>query len=215
MRPKDFDSCNQRILHRLLKKRSALSVFLLFEVSQSLFYTLVFTVSNIYQVTIADLNPLQLVLMGTMLEATVFVFEVPTGVVADAYSRRLSVIIGLLLTGAGFLLEGSIARFEMLLLAQGLWGLGATFISGAATAWIADELGEERAGPAFVRGAQMGQIGWLVAIPISAGLGTIDVRIPILLGGAAFIVLGRSWRSSCRKQLSPPRRAPTGPPGAR
>lgn len=173
----------------LTRKRSASTVYLWIEGCTALFYTLVFTVSSLYQVTQVGLNPLQLVLVGTMLEVTVFVFEVPTGVVADAYSRRLSVIIGLLLTGAGFLLEGSIARFETILLAQVLWGLGATFISGANTAWIADELGEERAGRAFVRGAQVGQVGWLVGVPISVVFGTVDVTLPILLGGVSFILL--------------------------
>ena len=55
---------------------------------------MIFTYSSVYQVTAAQLSALQLVLVGTMLELTVFVFEVPTGVVADVYSRRLSVIIG-------------------------------------------------------------------------------------------------------------------------
>jgi hypothetical protein len=36
--------------------------------------------------TVVDLNPLQLV--GTLLEAAVFLFEVPTGVMADVYNRR-------------------------------------------------------------------------------------------------------------------------------
>jgi hypothetical protein len=40
------------------------------------------------------LNPLQLVLVGTVLEATAFLAEIPTGVLADVYSRRWSVIVG-------------------------------------------------------------------------------------------------------------------------
>ena len=38
--------------------------------------------------------PLQLVLVGTTLELACFLFEIPTGIVADLYSRRLSVVIG-------------------------------------------------------------------------------------------------------------------------
>jgi hypothetical protein len=44
----------------------------------------------VYLVREAKLDPLQLVLMGTVMEAAVFVFEIPTGVVADLVSRRLS-----------------------------------------------------------------------------------------------------------------------------
>lgn len=85
----------------------------------------VITTSLVYQVEIVGLNPLQLILVGTVLEATVFAFEIPTGVVADVYSRRLSVVIGLALTGIGFLLAGFIPLFGALLAAQVVGGLGA------------------------------------------------------------------------------------------
>ena len=78
----------------------------------------VITTSLVYQVETVGLNALQLVLVGTVLEATIFAFEIPTGVVADVYSRRLSVVIGLALTGAGFLLAGSIPLFGALLAAS-------------------------------------------------------------------------------------------------
>ena len=45
-------------------------------------------------------------------------FEVPTGVVADVYSRRLSILIGFILTGLGFILAGAIPRFDTLLLSR-------------------------------------------------------------------------------------------------
>ncbi|HEY4722459.1 MAG TPA: MFS transporter, partial [Anaerolineae bacterium] len=126
---------------RLRTKRDAYPLYLTMELTSSLFSTMVFTVSMIYQVTIVGLNPLQLVLVGTVLEASAFLFEIPTGVVADVYSRRLSIIIGWFLIGAGFVLEGLVPRFEAILLAQVLWGLGYTFTSGATEAWIADEVG--------------------------------------------------------------------------
>ena len=51
-------------------------------------------VMAVYLVQELHLSPLQLVLMGTAMEAAVFLFEIPTGVVADTYSRRLSLIVG-------------------------------------------------------------------------------------------------------------------------
>ena len=56
-----------------------------------------------------DLSPLQLMLMGTAMEAAVFLFEMPTGVVADTYSRRLSLIIGY--PGHGHRLDARRCRF--------------------------------------------------------------------------------------------------------
>jgi DHA3 family tetracycline resistance protein-like MFS transporter len=123
----------------------ATRVFLFMELAVAVFTCMVFTTNILYQVTVAGLAPLQLVLIGTTLEVCTFLFEVPTGIVADACSRRLSLITGYLLIGLGFLVEGFFPTFHAILLAQVIWGLGFTFISGARQAWITDEVGEERA----------------------------------------------------------------------
>jgi DHA3 family tetracycline resistance protein-like MFS transporter len=151
---------------------------------------MIFTASSVYQVTIATLTPLQLVLVGTTLEATVFIFEVPTGIVADVYSRRLSIIIGMFLIGLGFILEGSLPLFWAILLSQVLWGVGYTFTSGATQAWITDEISEASAGKAFLRASQVGEIAALLGIGSGIILGNISVNIPILLGGVCLIILG-------------------------
>ena len=168
---------------------SPFAVYLILEFASALLFSLIFTVSQLYLVTVVQLSPLQLVLTGTILEATVFLFEIPTGVLADVKSRRLSIVIGYALMGAGFIVEGSLPFFGAIALAQVVWGFGYTFTSGATQAWIADELGEERAGEAYMRGAQAARAGALVAIPISVALGTVTVRLPIVLGGCLMIVL--------------------------
>lgn len=175
-------------------RRRALAVdpftlYVILELCSSLFFSLIFTVNMLYQVTVVQLTPLQLVLVGTILETTVFLFEIPTGVLADVKSRRLSIIIGYALIGLGFILEGSLPVFAAVALAQVVWGFGYTFTSGATQAWIIDEAGEERAGEAFIRGSQAGQAGGLIAIPISIALGSVTVRLPILLGGGLMVLL--------------------------
>jgi DHA3 family tetracycline resistance protein-like MFS transporter len=167
----------------------AFTLYVILELCSSLFFSLIFTVNLLYHVTVVQLTPLQLVLIGTILETTVFLFEIPTGVLADVKSRRLSIIIGYALIGVGFILEGSLPFFAAVALAQVVWGFGYTFTSGATQAWIVDETGEERAGEAFLRGAQAGQAGGLIAIPISIVLGSLTIRLPILLGGGLMILL--------------------------
>jgi DHA3 family tetracycline resistance protein-like MFS transporter len=173
----------------LRKKIGAFTVYLILRFCASLLFSLIFTVNLIYHVTVVELTPLQLVLVGTILEATVFVFEVPTGVVADVKSRRLSVIVGYALMGLGFVVEGSIPLFWAVAVAQVLWGFGYTFTSGATQAWIVDEVGETRAGEAFLRGSQAAQIGGLLAIPISVALGSVAIALPIVLGGGLMVLL--------------------------
>lgn len=153
-------------------------------------FTMIFTVSQIYYVINVGMSPLQLVLAGTILETSIFLFEIPTGVLADLKSRRLSIILGYLIMGFGFLLEGALPFFWSVALAQVLWGLGYTFTSGASEAWIADEIGSEKAGDAYLRSSQWGNAGALLAIPVAVLLGNIQINLPILIGGAALIGLG-------------------------
>ena len=178
-------------MNKLLSKKDSLQVFLNYSVASSAFMQLVFTVNLIYFVTEAGLNPLQMVLVGTTLELAVFLFEVPTGVVADTISRRLSIIIGVMLIGCGFLVQALLANFYWILLAQILWGIGYTFTSGALQAWISDEIGEERAASAFLHATQLEQIGALIAVGISGLLASVwRLQLPMLLGGILFWFLG-------------------------
>ncbi len=165
-------------------------VYLWMQGSSAFFFSVIVTVNLVYQADTVGLNPLQLVLVGTTLELSAFLFEVPTGVVADIYSRRLSVIIGMALIGLGFTLEGSIPRFGAVLAAQVLWGLGYTFTSGATEAWLADEIGEEEAGRAFLRGSQLHQAAVFLGIPVSVALASWQqIQWPIVAGGLGYVAL--------------------------
>ncbi len=170
-----------------MKKMNAYTVHLTQATLGSLTGNIVWTGMLVYQVLVLKLTPLQLVIVGTTMEATIFLFEIPTGIVADVYSRRLSVIIGFFLIGIAYIAEGSIQTFEAILVGNVIWGIGYTFTSGAYDAWMVDELGQERAGQAFVRSAQVGRIAGLVGIALSVGLGSIDLRLPIITGGGVML----------------------------
>ena len=166
------------------------TVYLIMSAAFGFFFTLIATVNIVYQFQVARLSPLQLILVGTLLETVAFLCEVPTGIVADVYSRRLSIVIGYILVGAGFALEGLIPTFAVIMATQVIWGIGITFISGASDAWLADEVGEAAAGRLYLRGTQASQIGALVGTGISVALATIRINLPIVIGGVALIGLG-------------------------
>lgn len=172
-----------------MKKLDASKVYWASSFFFGLLTSTIFTLNMVYQVTIVGLNPLQLVLVGTTLEATVFLFEIPTGVIADVYSRRLSCIIGFFLVGLGFMIEGAVPRFAAILLAEFVWGFGWTFVSGAWSAWIADEVGQEAVASVYLRGTQYDQLGSLLGIPISVLLGRVELFMPIVTGGLLSIIL--------------------------
>jgi len=83
-----------------MPKFKAYPVYLFLEAATALLFGMIFTMSSLYQVQRAQLSAIQLVLVGTVLELSIFLFEIPTGVVADVVSRRLSVILGVILSWA-------------------------------------------------------------------------------------------------------------------
>jgi DHA3 family tetracycline resistance protein-like MFS transporter len=169
-----------------INKHNPIKVYSAIRFASALLFSVIVTVNLVYQATVVGLNPLQLVLVGTLLETVSFLFEVPTGIIADVYSRKLSVMIGLLLIGLGFTVEGLFPFFGAVLIAQVIWGIGFTFVSGAREAWIADEISEEKAGKVYSKGSQMSLIGSLIGIGISMFLANINIRLPIILGGILY-----------------------------
>lgn len=148
------------------------------------------TVFNVFLILHVGLDPLQLVLMGTILETSYLLCEVPTGIVADARSRKLSIVIGFLGTGVAFLVLGVSESFALAAVSQVLYGVSATFVSGADVAWLTDEVGEDEARPLYLRSEQFFNVGSLVGIVGSVALASIALPLPVVLGGIGYLVLG-------------------------
>jgi len=172
------------------KRHKAETVYTVYNIFVSALFALAFTVNMVYFVTVAKLDPLQLILVGTALEASILVFEIPTGIVADTISRRLSVILGVFLMGIGTFLSGFIPVFTSILIAQVIWGLGYTFTSGATQAWITDEIGEEPANKLFLRATQVGLFASLLGMGAAALVGAQNVSMPIRVGGLGVALTG-------------------------
>ena len=172
------------------KNSKAYSVYLLFRFVFSLAVSMSTVLSIVYHLEVVQLDAFQLVLVGTVLETSCFLFEIPTGVVADLYSRRRSVLIGMFLYGLGFLMEGALPWFAPVLLAQVVWGCGDTFITGALEAWIASEEEDKPIDKVFLRGSQMGQIGGVLGVVLGTLLGNINLQMPVILGGSLCLLLG-------------------------
>ena len=92
----------------------------------------------------AGLNNAQAFAANAFFTAGTFLFEVPTGIIADTRGRRLSYLLG-----AGTLLVSTLLYLLMWETQAPLWGwaiasillgLGFTFFSGATEAWLVDAL---------------------------------------------------------------------------
>jgi MFS transporter, DHA3 family, tetracycline resistance protein len=162
----------------------------LYYVLQVLLYMPTWVVMAVYLVSELHLSPLQLVLMGTAMEAAVFLFEVPTGVIADTYSRRLSLIIGYLGMGIAWMLVGLVSAPAAIIALWALWGLSHTFTSGAEQAWITDEVGVEDVGRVFLKGSRISYIGAVLGLILQVGIGIYSLRAGVIAGGAVSVLCG-------------------------
>jgi DHA3 family tetracycline resistance protein-like MFS transporter len=174
----------------LTKKVPATTTYYLIRAAYGFFFGGIGVASTVYRVEVAGLNPLQLVLVGTVLEAAYFSAEIPTGIVADMYSRKWSTIIGYLLIGLGFMVEGAFAIFGIILVAQVIWVVGATFTSGAEEAWLADEIGAHRLTDVFLRASQVARVASILGTLVGMVLGSVSLSLTMFLSGAGISVIG-------------------------
>ncbi len=70
-------------------------------------------VTAVYLVVTADLAPFQLILIGVFQGVTVVIAEVPAGVLADAVSRRHTLVLAHVVMGAGMALTGFMTGFPI------------------------------------------------------------------------------------------------------
>ncbi|TQR30374.1 MFS transporter [Brevibacillus brevis] len=179
---------------------NATKVYMIKSFLTSLANTTMFTTYALYYIVTLGFNPFELLVIGTVLELSVLVLEGITGVVADTYSRRRSVILGMFFLGIGFAMQGivpaldtwipMISVFGLVLFSQVVSGLGYTFISGADTAWIVDEVGEEKIGTIFMKAKRYSLFGNLLGIVLSVALATLAPNLPYLIGGLMYLGLG-------------------------
>jgi MFS transporter, DHA3 family, tetracycline resistance protein len=166
---------------------------------------------TVYWVTAGRLNPLQLLLLGTALELSYFVCQLPTGVLADLVSRRLCVLAGLFIVGVAQVLESLSTSFVSLMAGWALLGLGAALNNGAQDAWIADELeaevGDDRMTGIYLRATQLGLIATVAGSLLSGVVALAGLAIPLRVGGslicllavaAAFVMPERHFRRPAR-----------------
>jgi hypothetical protein len=150
----------------------------------------------LYLVVVAELTPSQLILIAVFQGITVVIAEIPAGVLADAVSRRLTLVIAHIVMGSGMSIVAFTDRFGPLVVANCLWGLGWALTSGADVAWITDELdrpdlvdrvlvaqGRARLFGTMAGLAVFGTLAWATTLAVAVctagvsmiGLGLVDV----------------------------------------
>lgn len=138
------------------------------------------------------LSLLEVNLLNCAFMVAVFLFEIPTGVIADFFGRKKSVIIGLLVYGLSFLIYFFSDDLWQFLLAEIIGALAFTCISGALEALVVDSLNHYKYKGCFnmvFRKTEVRQIGVLVGAIIGSFAGQIDLSLPWLFSSIAFALL--------------------------
>ncbi len=99
-------------------------------------------------------------------------------------------MIGYLGTGAAWVAVGLVSAPWLIIALWAFWGFAYTFTSGAEQAWITDEVGVDRVGGVFLRGARFGQAGAVVGLLLQVAVGTQSLRAGVILGGVFTIAVG-------------------------
>src|SRR5438874_3183671 len=139
---------------------------------------------GLYFVVDAHLSASQIVLLGTVVSATLALADIPTGVWADAIGRKWPLVIGHLFLAAGMVMTG--------LVTQVLWGLGWAFLTGADVAWVTDELDQpQRIARVLTASASFELAGGVTGMVAFGVLGwATSLATAIVVSGVAMALLG-------------------------
>lgn len=169
----------------------------------------------IWWIDVLALSPFELILTAVVLEVAVLTSETPTGVIADLYSRKWSMVLGLCLIGVSFFWSVASTNFWVILPAQALYGFGWTFTSGADIAWFTDELKGAQPENAdtdnAIEVALLHRHGWgiaggIVCVPLMMWFGRESVRGAIAAAGVLTILVAFGWALGAAERHFTPQR---------
>lgn len=111
-----------------------------------------------------------------------FVLEIPTGVIADRFGRKSSIILGCFTSFVSFLIYGLFPNFVIFLIAEFLAALGIALISGAGEAHLYDSLKSEGR-----------ELEYKKIYGRSFSLSQVATLISAILGSIIVSYLGLNW----------------------
>jgi predicted MFS family arabinose efflux permease len=168
--------------------------------------------SGLYFVVGAHLSASQIVVLGTVMSATLVLCDIPTGVWADALGRKRPLVIGHLVLAASMVMTGLVRAFPLLVVTQVLWGLGWAFVIGADVAWITDELAQpQRIARVLTAGTSFGLVGGATGLVAFGVLGwATRLSTAIVVSGGGMALLGLFVAAQFTERTFKPRRKPRG-----
>ena len=135
-------------------------------------------------------------ILETIFSVCLVFFEIPTGVIADKFGRKISLFAGALGFAAGFFIFGFSIWYPLLILGEIICALGMSLLSGADRAILYDILItaklEKDAALVNSRYDAFGTVGLLIAFPLGTFFRRFRACFHIDLPLALFLLYLRS-----------------------
>lgn len=182
---------------RLLRKPSNIqTIYLSLVLGNTLATSFIWGINTIFLLD-AGLSNFEAFLANAFYSVGYVIFEVPTGIIADTYGRRISYLLGALtlaISTAFYLYMWQIqGPFWGWALSSMVLGLGYTFFSGATEAWLVDALKatnfKGHLESVFAKGQIIGGVAMLVG-SISGGIiaQMTNLGVPYVLRSAVLLI---------------------------
>lgn len=109
----------------------------------------------------------------TIFSVCIFLFEIPTGIIADKFGRKISLFLGTLLFGISHLISGTTLNIGIFIFGQIIGAIGLSLESGADKALIYENAKYQNKTPQEIsaiasRFDGFGTVGMLIAFPLGS-----------------------------------------------
>lgn len=133
----------------------------------------------------------QIGLVNLMFYLGLFVFEIPTGVIADTWGRKISVVISCLVLAGGMYCYSIASNIWLCLLAELLGAIGNTFSNGALQAWFVDgnkEIDQKKLQKVFSFEQVVGKVAYIIGANVGSLIYCLDSSWPWLFSCVSFLI---------------------------
>lgn len=140
------------------------------------------------------LNLFEVNLVNMAFFATMLLFEIPTGAVADVFGRKVSFVASCFIFATGMFMYSAAHSFWGFVAAEMTSAIGATLASGAFQAWLVDRLKhygyEDSLSPIFAKEQYAVGIAGIGGALCGAFLADKNIALPWIAGGIVMILVG-------------------------
>ncbi len=140
------------------------------------------------------LNLFEINLVNFVFYTTLFLFEIPTGAVADVFGRKMSFILACMFAALSAFTYATATTITGFIIAEAVGAIGITLSSGAFQAWLVDKLAyhayTEPLGPIFTREQQVSSFAMILGAMSGAWLADFNMTFPWIGAGIIALIAG-------------------------